>query len=217
MVGELFETYHAALIGERPISMNLFLQLVDLFRHLQQADPTSGFPPMTTILNLVYTLCDVRYIPTEDEDEDQISQKVMEAYRDLFFLLTIFDFLHLRYDLEDINNINPDNVIQKIAIIKAELLVAIDTGKVEFQSTYDEHMSTDRQLIVTAKGFIGCSSLSVMPGDQVWILPGMSTPAVLRKRENGRFLFINAAYVHGIMHGEAVENGQVEFQDIEIE
>ncbi|KAH6900147.1 heterokaryon incompatibility protein-domain-containing protein [Thelonectria olida] len=79
-----------------------------------------------------------------------------------------------------------------------------------------------RQLFTLGAQHLGLGPLSSRVGDEVWILPGLSTPAVLRRvvgEDTGaksvdervvlddvcRYHFVGAAYVHGIMHSEAVE------------
>ncbi|KAM7217300.1 Heterokaryon incompatibility protein (HET) domain containing protein [Rhypophila decipiens] len=48
-------------------------------------------------------------------------------------------------------------------------------------------------------------------GDEVWVLDGVETPVVLRKMAEVRYEFVGEAYLHGMMHGEALER----FPDVE--
>ncbi|KAH7155265.1 heterokaryon incompatibility protein-domain-containing protein [Dactylonectria estremocensis] len=94
-----------------------------------------------------------------------------------------------------------------------------------------------RQLFTLGDEYLGAGPLSARVGDETWILPGLSTPAVLRRVENTseaalenalaeaslderetarRYHFVGAAYVHGIMHGEAPEGSHGKFSDIEL-
>jgi hypothetical protein len=50
-------------------------------------------------------------------------------------------------------------------------------------------------------------SVSVEPGDQVWVLKGGDVPLILRPVKDGRYRLIGEAYVHGIMRGEALRVG----------
>jgi hypothetical protein len=55
-------------------------------------------------------------------------------------------------------------------------------------------------------------------GDEIWILPGASVPLILRKvSAECRYRVVGDAYVHGIMHGEALTGFELDFIDIEIE
>ena len=45
----------------------------------------------------------------------------------------------------------------------------------------------------------------VVRRDEVWVLNGAKTPVVLRKMGERRYEFLGEAYVHGMMHGEALE------------
>ena len=67
----------------------------------------------------------------------------------------------------------------------------------------------NRTFFVTEKGYMGLSHLGTMAGDSVHVLFGSRVPFILRKVEppkqsGGCYYFVGAAYVHGIMDGEAV-------------
>ncbi|KAF5723294.1 het-domain-containing protein [Fusarium mundagurra] len=62
-----------------------------------------------------------------------------------------------------------------------------------------------RGLFVTDKGRLGWGLLSTRAGDEVWILEGCRVPCLLRPRGDGGYSLVGEAYVHGIMHGEALE------------
>lgn len=78
-----------------------------------------------------------------------------------------------------------------------------------------------RQLIVLDDLYLGVAPLPAAAGDEVWILPGLACPVVLRKETGGekQFTFIGGCYVHGLMHGQAVDDAKakgVELVDIEL-
>lgn len=64
--------------------------------------------------------------------------------------------------------------------------------------------------------------MDTSPGNKVYVLPGLNTPAVLRLGGDsagdghvGRYSFMGAAYVSGLMHGEVMplfrsETGEIE-------
>ena len=56
---------------------------------------------------------------------------------------------------------------------------------------------------------------SALPGDSIWIVPGLATPFVFREVGNGHHEFIGEAYIHGIMHGEAV--GELQFEEVKLQ
>jgi hypothetical protein len=60
------------------------------------------------------------------------------------------------------------------------------------------------RMFSTEKHYLGMGPLSAAEGDEVWVLIWAKVPMVLRPRENGSYRVIGEAYVHGIMHGEAV-------------
>ncbi|KAK5652629.1 hypothetical protein OQA88_10222 [Cercophora sp. LCS_1] len=53
--------------------------------------------------------------------------------------------------------------------------------------------------------FLGLGPADAREGDEIWALGGAKTPVVLRRAGRGRFEFLGEAYVHGMMHGEALE------------
>ena len=63
-----------------------------------------------------------------------------------------------------------------------------------------------RRLMCTNDGLLGVGPTDMREGDEVWILARCPTPAVLQPLQNGNFVFLGEAYVHGIMHGEAVRS-----------
>jgi len=62
-----------------------------------------------------------------------------------------------------------------------------------------------RRLFRTQKGYLGVGPQSLEVGDVVVVLPGAGVPFVLRTAGDGRWRLIGEGYVHGIMHGEALE------------
>jgi hypothetical protein len=68
-----------------------------------------------------------------------------------------------------------------------------------------EQFNPDRRLFITVeKKYLGLGSKSLQVGDELWIVPRTRTPVVLRRLPNGHFMVVCAAYVHGIMQGEAM-------------
>ncbi|RSL73967.1 hypothetical protein CEP53_000556 [Fusarium sp. AF-6] len=62
-----------------------------------------------------------------------------------------------------------------------------------------------RRVFRTQQNYLGNGPGAARPGDQVWVLAGGRVPFVLRpQEEKGKFELVGDAYVHGIMHGEAV-------------
>jgi hypothetical protein len=64
-----------------------------------------------------------------------------------------------------------------------------------------------RELFGTRDGYIGLGDITLQGGDLVCVLFGGKMPFVLRQVEGG-YRFIGECYVHGIMLGEALEEGR---------
>lgn len=90
-----------------------------------------------------------------------------------------------------------------------------------------------RKLFFTEKGYLGLGPASATVGDVVCVLPGAAGPFVFRTHDevglasdgaevnNGcggirRLRLVGESYVHGIMHGEALEQDGVVMEEIEI-
>jgi hypothetical protein len=55
-----------------------------------------------------------------------------------------------------------------------------------------------RRVLLTESGYLGFGPMSTMPGDEVWLLPGMPLPTILRKTENGAYYkVLGESYLHG--------------------
>ncbi|KAK0642120.1 heterokaryon incompatibility protein-domain-containing protein [Cercophora newfieldiana] len=68
------------------------------------------------------------------------------------------------------------------------------------------------RLFTTGDGFLALGSATVESGDIVCLVGGYDMPVLLRPvstsgREDIEFSFIGSAYVHGVMHGEAIKGG----------
>lgn len=56
---------------------------------------------------------------------------------------------------------------------------------------------------------LGNGPVSLEIGDQLWIIAGADIPLLLRPLSNGKYQLVGQAYVHGIMHGEALQGQNV--------
>ena len=70
--------------------------------------------------------------------------------------------------------------------------------------SHSVYYSANRRFFVTAAGRTGIGPRCMQPEDIVVVLRGGHLPIILRKKADGYWL-IGEAYVHGIMHGEAVQ------------
>lgn len=68
-----------------------------------------------------------------------------------------------------------------------------------------------RSFVIMANGYIGLAPDSALEGDVVALIGGSSTPICLR-RDNGRWQWIGAVYLHDVMHGELI-NKSIEAND----
>ncbi|KAK1995513.1 heterokaryon incompatibility protein [Colletotrichum falcatum] len=77
----------------------------------------------------------------------------------------------------------------------------------------------ERRPFLTDSGYLGLGGRSMEEGDSVWVVAGCASPLVLREVPvssiSGPFCYrlVGEAYLHGIMHGEAVDDG-VHWEDV---
>ncbi|KAI9641308.1 hypothetical protein NHQ30_010110 [Ciborinia camelliae] len=64
-----------------------------------------------------------------------------------------------------------------------------------------------RSLFRTRKGYLGIGAQSLRPSDEIWLLAGASVPFILRPSQDECYELVGEAYLHGVMHGEALEWG----------
>ena len=65
---------------------------------------------------------------------------------------------------------------------------------------------TGRKLFSTTSGHIGLGNATLEPGDLVCVFLGGKTPFIIRPVDQ-KYKFVGECYLHGIMHGEALEEG----------
>ncbi|KAL7623165.1 hypothetical protein AAE478_006846 [Parahypoxylon ruwenzoriense] len=82
----------------------------------------------------------------------------------------------------------------------------------EFETSFTH--SPNLQLFRTARGHMGCGSLSCEKGDSIWIVQGSRVPLILRPAmqdtDHGdvRYNLVGGTYLHGFMQGEALLDGR---------
>ncbi|KJR81168.1 uncharacterized protein SPSK_05058 [Sporothrix schenckii 1099-18] len=74
-----------------------------------------------------------------------------------------------------------------------------------------------RKIFVTKKGYLGLAPVSAATGYFVAILHGGRTAYVLKKKKNGNYSFVGEAYLHGFMHGQALDDEKYPVEELAIE
>jgi hypothetical protein len=95
-----------------------------------------------------------------------------------------------------------------------ELIRGLMYGKVAYE-TVAAGIWPYRRLFRTADMMLGNGPQSVEVGDTLWVVSSCPVPIVLRTHpdEPGCFKLVGEAYIHGIMHGEAVKD-DTEWTDV---
>ena len=73
----------------------------------------------------------------------------------------------------------------------------------------------DRCLFRTTANDIGSGPSSCHPGDQVWVLENSRVPFILRPKLDS-FELIRECFLHGIMDGELLGDGQLDYRTIQL-
>ncbi|KAM5344855.1 hypothetical protein ACJ41O_010717 [Fusarium nematophilum] len=79
-------------------------------------------------------------------------------------------------------------------------------------STLLDTFAMGRGVFLTDEGHLGMGVPSVAEGDSLWVVSSCPVPLVLRAEVDGSYQLIGDSYVHGVMHGEAIDGA--EWQDI---
>ena len=80
------------------------------------------------------------------------------------------------------------------------------------------HALKQRRLFYSKKGYFGLGPAVMQPGDIVCVLFGTQVPFILRRKDSC-YQLVGQSYVHGIMHGEAInmlQDGELEKQTFSI-
>lgn len=79
-----------------------------------------------------------------------------------------------------------------------------------------KHVNTTRKIFKTDGAELGLGTESIENGDEVWLLVGADVPFTLRKIGEGEYRIVGEAYVHGVMHGEAVDRSPAALNPVSI-
>lgn len=73
----------------------------------------------------------------------------------------------------------------------------------EYEATFSH--SPHLRAFLTRQEYFGVGSESLCENDEIWIVAGSRVPLALRRAGQGAFRLVGGAYIHGFMHGEALE------------
>lgn len=90
----------------------------------------------------------------------------------------------------------------------------VDSDRVAAFEARMSEVKVCRRMFRTSEHYLGMGPLSSQEGDELWILRGANVPFILRRLDDGSYRVIGEAYVHGIMHGEALQERASEYQQI---
>jgi hypothetical protein len=91
------------------------------------------------------------------------------------------------------------------------LLTSLPAHKLQgFINVYSTLYGGRQLMTFNEDRFLGLGSLAARPGDELWLLPGLYAPALMRHKgaespavgQSKRYEFLGACYVHGLMEGE---------------
>lgn len=182
--------------------------------------------------DLASTLAELDAIEAHDGDDNCLPTRLE--------VLTLWD--SLRYTLSRLTRANSDgspvDVHLPPEVIDGQARI-VGNGTIEPESRLFSNCRSfataynvaygGRKLITLDRRYLGLAPLSAKQGDEVWILPGLSVPAVLRRIDKrvedglselsideavAKYEFVGAAYIHGIMRGEAVGGEEMILEEI---
>jgi hypothetical protein len=153
-------------------------------------------------------VCDLHYAPGNGY------RSAAEGYKE-FYLCDRFAS-HL-YDSEDEHEDIEGKYEDSQNIGRSEPWYSAEYREMEavFTNTFDVH-TYGWNLCATNKGFLGWVNRNVEEGDKVVLLAGATAPFIMREAQDGSYRLLGAAYIHGIMYGEALNWEGVEWKTLEI-
>jgi hypothetical protein len=122
--------------------------------------------------------------------------------------------------LEALHAIDPGTIMPTVS----ELATLFQTGGPQLTAWQTQTLpmvasttnaSGNRLLARTSSNHLGLVPSSAKVGDEIWVIPGMPTPFVFRRLDNGNHEIIGEAYVHGIMRGEMIN--KLQFKGVVLE
>ena len=124
------------------------------------------------------------------------------------------------------------------AAADAQAMDELSPAESGFRAQFSRYNGGRRLFVTGDKQYLGLGAMSMEVGDEVWVMKGSKVPFLLRKigeeeddeqgtdtsvdnkkgKEKARtrrtyYKYIGDLYVHGIMHGEAVDDA-VEWDDV---
>ncbi|KAH8588301.1 hypothetical protein B0O99DRAFT_693587 [Bisporella sp. PMI_857] len=86
-----------------------------------------------------------------------------------------------------------------------------------FATTFNS-VGLNRRFFMTEKGCMGLGPFTLLEGDTIMLVAGAYVPYVFRPAaaEGGSWVLVGETYIHGIMHGEALQAGELEFKTIDL-
>ena len=102
------------------------------------------------------------------------------------------------------------------ALVSKQKNAAISKGGITLEFPHHVHQDPKyllldyRRLCVTRTGRLGLVPNSAREGEEILVFPGAVTPFVVRRSGNSRKL-VGDCYIRGLMHGEGLLDGRMEF------
>ncbi|KAK0609423.1 heterokaryon incompatibility protein-domain-containing protein [Immersiella caudata] len=158
---------------------------------------------------------------SEDSKEKVVSPKVVAYFKRLNEKFTLWkalmegepkEYIHIDTTTDAAVYVSPETRLRFIPD-EAAINRCISPNRIKCPESPCKTRFMSRMLEVkrghrtfrTPNHYLGMGPVSSQVGDEVWILKGARTPFILRRKGPDQYQLIGEAYVHGIMHGEALQ------------
>ena len=135
-------------------------------------------------------------------------ETMREAFMQTLSAAEIHDSERVRYELElwDRGTSFPFGLLYSGFVFVRNFITDRPFLLFEIQGRYALH----RRVVRTQRGFLGLASYATKVGDHVMICKGSTVPLIMRRyvEKEDEFRLVGDAYVHGIMNGEAFDDGK---------
>lgn len=82
-------------------------------------------------------------------------------------------------------------------------------------SRFDNALAIYNKVVFrTAEGDLGVGPVSTRAGDRVWVFEGTRVPFLVRPVQEGFCQLLGECYLHGIMYGELIQAGKLDFEGL---
>ena len=141
--------------------------------------------------------------------DDRLSQAIADLHQ-----------LSAKYSLGPIPSVDEINQFANVWLGPRQVFLDSRTDFLKLIEPYSRaiEVTPNARFFTTSEGLMGIGPQSLLAEDSIWLIPGAEVLFIFRRRSGGdRYEFVGDAYVHGLMHGEAVDDAVKNMTAVELD